>query len=98
MPATPVSRRDQVNSDPSALEENTKKKINKSVAGSISEALGEEVEQRSKISRIFQFRRRQRRGGTIDVWWLYDDGGNRELKLYYWSYIQFQSIETVSRQ
>lgn len=26
-------------------------------------------------NRMFQFRKKQKRGGTIDVWWLYDDGG-----------------------
>ncbi|XP_045467034.1 bumetanide-sensitive sodium-(potassium)-chloride cotransporter isoform X2 [Harmonia axyridis] len=76
VPVTPISKRNQVNTDPTANEEFSKKKMNKSIAGSISETLGEETEQqRSKISRIFQFRKRQRRGGTIDVWWLYDDGG-----------------------
>ncbi|KAK9884761.1 hypothetical protein WA026_007609 [Henosepilachna vigintioctopunctata] len=77
VPASPVSRRDQVNLNPTANEDSySKKKVPKSIAGSISEALAEEPEpQKSKISRIFQFRRRQRRGGTIDVWWLYDDGG-----------------------
>lgn len=27
-------------------------------------------------SQVHYFQRKQKRGGTIDVWWLYDDGGN----------------------
>lgn len=32
---------------------------------------------------VFQFQKKQKRGGTIDVWWLYDDGGMYRTVRYY---------------
>ena len=29
-----------------------------------------------ELDKIFSFNKKHRRGGTIDVWWLYDDGGS----------------------
>lgn len=47
----------------------------KSLGGSLSE-IGDELDiPKERLHRMFQFHKKQKRGGVIDVWWLYDDGG-----------------------
>lgn len=72
VPATPVSRAKEpvVNNSPNA-EETLAKQKKKSATEEFPEAeLPKEV-----VSQMFPFQKKQKRGGTIDVWWLYDDGG-----------------------
>lgn len=56
-------------------------KKSKSVAESFAETGFEENINVKEISpnEIFYFQKKHRKGGTIDVWWLYDDGGNHFL-------------------
>ncbi|KAJ8938798.1 hypothetical protein NQ314_011334 [Rhamnusium bicolor] len=49
---------------------------------SIGESVGDtgcedqlELKEQISQSRLFFFQKKQKREGTIDVWWLYDDGG-----------------------
>lgn len=75
VPATPVSRVKEtvVSNSPNADEDTLNKKSKKSVTeedNGTQPDLPKEV-----ISQMFQFQKKQKRGGTIDVWWLYDDGG-----------------------
>lgn len=75
VPQTPLPQRvNNLNPNP-ALNESVMKKAPKSISGSVAEGLEEDETSKSKIQRLFQFRKKQKRGGTIDVWWLYDDGG-----------------------
>lgn len=41
---------------------------------SVIEEHPEEIS-KEMLSQMFQFQKKQKKGGTIDVWWLYDDGG-----------------------
>ncbi|EFA05305.2 bumetanide-sensitive sodium-(potassium)-chloride cotransporter [Tribolium castaneum] len=72
VPNTPISRnREVVNVCPSA-EDSAKKP--KSVGGSLSEIVVDDYIDRERMSQMFLFQKKQKRG-VIDVWWLYDDGG-----------------------
>ncbi|KAF2897247.1 hypothetical protein ILUMI_08928, partial [Ignelater luminosus] len=78
--ATPTLRKKEVisNTPNAADEETNNKKTKNSVLGSLNEnqSRGDASDvPKESISQMFQFQRRQKRGGTIDVWWLYDDGG-----------------------
>lgn len=66
-PATPVSRtKEFVSTNPNPLGE-----VKTSIPHDpLLDNLLEEVPKEA-----FQFQKKQKRGGTIDVWWLYDDGG-----------------------
>ncbi|CAH1173712.1 unnamed protein product [Phaedon cochleariae] len=51
-------------------------KNTKSLAESTGETAADtEFDSKEISSELFYFQRKQRKGGTIDVWWLYDDGG-----------------------
>ena len=74
VPNTPISRnREVVNVCPNA-DDSTKKA--KSIGGSVSEIGVDELVDipRERMSQMFLFQKKQKRG-VIDVWWLYDDGG-----------------------
>lgn len=77
--ATPTLRKKEVISNtPNATDEETNKQTKNSILDSFNEnqSRGDVSDvPKENISQIFQFQRRQKRGGTIDVWWLYDDGG-----------------------
>lgn len=81
IPATPLSRRaDTVNVSPNAAEKdsNPNKKKQKSLTNAESTCdLFEDQNEplKERITQLFHFQKKQKRGGTIDVWWLYDDGG-----------------------
>ncbi|CAH0552698.1 unnamed protein product [Brassicogethes aeneus] len=71
MPATPISRnKDAVSTKPGGDET-----VKKAKSVTESETMFEEQNEplKEKITHLFQ--RKNKRGGTIDVWWLYDDGG-----------------------
>ncbi|XP_017777968.1 PREDICTED: solute carrier family 12 member 2 [Nicrophorus vespilloides] len=72
VPATPLSRSKDgaISSSPNAEEESLKKKKIIYDGPDATEELPKEI-----LSQMFQFQKKQKRGGTIDVWWLYDDGG-----------------------
>lgn len=55
-------------------------KKTKSVAESFAETGYDENIELKDISpeEIFYFQKKLRKGGTIDVWWLYDDGGKND--------------------
>ncbi|RZC38431.1 bumetanide-sensitive sodium-(potassium)-chloride cotransporter, partial [Asbolus verrucosus] len=75
VPNTPISRnREVVNQCPN-VEDSAKKP--KSIGGSLSEIIVEDFIDmpKERVSQMFQFQKKQKRGGYIDVWWLYDDGG-----------------------
>lgn len=81
IPGTPASRRiETVNISPnpdSTTNQQTKKKP-KSLTGAESTCdLFEDPNEplKERITQLFHFQKKQKRGGTIDVWWLYDDGG-----------------------
>lgn len=73
VPATPVSRVKEpvVNNSPNAEEETLGKQKRKP----LNEDFLETEFPKEVISQMFPFQKKQKRGGTIDVWWLYDDGG-----------------------
>jgi solute carrier family 12 sodium/potassium/chloride transporter 2 len=75
VPNTPITRnREVVNVCPN-VDDSAKKP--KSIGGSLSEIVVDDLFDmpRERMSQMFQFQKKQKRGGYIDVWWLYDDGG-----------------------
>ncbi len=52
----------------------SKKKTRKHSISALYKGVGGQIIPRHVLSNITQFQRKQRKG-TIDVWWLYDDGG-----------------------
>lgn len=80
MLATPimVKKKDTVVSNcPNAEEEvvnRPKRSVEESINDGHSRADVSELPKEA-LSELFYFQKRQKRGTTIDVWWLYDDGG-----------------------
>lgn len=72
-PQTPRSRTKEntVNTSPNPDEEGRKRK-SQSYPEEITE--GEDIP-KEIYDRMFPFQKKQKKHGTIDVWWLYDDGG-----------------------
>lgn len=74
-PATPVSRtKESVNTNPNPLGEVKTSIPHDPLLDNLLEDVPKEA---------FQFQKKQKRGGTIDVWWLYDDGGKISNKNYH---------------
>lgn len=76
-PGTPIFRvnTETVHTSPNADEDQKAKSLASSIGGDIASPNLEENETApQRISQYLLFQKKQRRG-TIDVWWLYDDGG-----------------------
>lgn len=60
----------------------------KSLAESFAETGYDENQEIKDIApdEIFYFQKKHRKGGTIDVWWLYDDGGEIYVLISYFTY------------
>nr|XP_022904226.1 bumetanide-sensitive sodium-(potassium)-chloride cotransporter [Onthophagus taurus] len=75
IPETPRSRTKEntISTCPNPEEEDGLKKKN-----SVTDEGGDDEEEsitKDKLERMFPFQKKQKKTGTIDVWWLYDDGG-----------------------
>lgn len=88
-PATPVaSKKEEVNISPSADDSPNNKKKKRSNHGSKSDLYNSKNSSdfpKDVMNQVTFFQRKQKKG-TIDVWWLYDDGGETLL---YWTFIIF---------
>ncbi|KAF5300126.1 hypothetical protein FQR65_LT09216 [Abscondita terminalis] len=74
---TPLpKKKDYVSTTPGADDEERKKKyfINESITENHIVENGYDYSKESS-NHVMHFQKRQKRGSTIDVWWLYDDGG-----------------------
>ncbi|XP_031332730.1 bumetanide-sensitive sodium-(potassium)-chloride cotransporter [Photinus pyralis] len=72
--ATPVLRKkERVSTTPAANEKENNKNYTEDSFGNQSK--DNTLETIHNIGNGLQFQKRQKRGATIDVWWLYDDGG-----------------------
>ncbi|XP_018578158.1 bumetanide-sensitive sodium-(potassium)-chloride cotransporter [Anoplophora glabripennis] len=67
-----ASNKETINATPNPDESSVKK--TKSNVGSVGDDQLEPKDLASQ-SEMFFFQKKQRRDGTVDVWWLYDDGG-----------------------
>lgn len=75
VPATPIAKnKNTVNNSPNADDESLSKKKVRSVSDDALADGNTELPREIKES-MLPFQKKQKRGGTIDVWWLYDDGG-----------------------
>lgn len=64
------------NADEETISRNKRSVADDSVAdGQWKGGASEAPVQEQDPADLFFFQRKQKRGGTIDVWWLYDDGG-----------------------
>ncbi|XP_019869994.2 bumetanide-sensitive sodium-(potassium)-chloride cotransporter [Aethina tumida] len=70
-PGTPLTKTKEVISTQPNAEDEVKKAKSVTESETIFEEQSEPL--KDKITNFFQ--RKHKRGGTIDVWWLYDDGG-----------------------
>lgn len=74
-PATPIARtKDFISTNPNPDEQPVTKLKSKIPSDTLLDSLLEEASMKD----AFPFQKKQKRGATIDVWWLYDDGGNFE--------------------
>lgn len=62
-----------VSNSPNADDDVSNKKNKRSVTE--EDRVTDEDLPKEIVSQMFQFQKKQKRCGTIDVWWLYDDGG-----------------------
>lgn len=70
----------------------------KSIGESYTETgFDENIESKDILpAEIFYFQKKIRKGGTIDVWWLYDDGGefywvSSKITFYLLTFLYFQA-------
>lgn len=74
-----LKKKEFVNNTPTGEDETTKKKYSGAESLNENQSRGDNSENPEGNQNILHFPKRQKRGGTIDVWWLYDDGGKLRL-------------------